>query len=213
MRKLRRFAGAGVWVCAAVALVVGCCSAATAAAAAPSAATGTTASVVRPTTRLGALKYGYHVTARFRGAQCIAGGSEAVTNADRCFVGNLVIDPCWPSVNHRGSYGGDVCLTAPWRHGVVHLRGKNPHNGGGGGRTLWAARLRDGVRCLFAQGATSTYHHRRLNFYCGRHNWLVGHPNRTHRIWTIREVTSTRTGFRHPRTARIDHAWFGRGPA
>lgn len=209
MRNVSRFVAAPV--CAAVALMVYCFAPAATAGPA-SGGTGTTTTLVRPTTHSGQLKSGYHVTTRFRGAQCLGGGSEAVVNADRCFAGNFVFDPCWPTVNHRGNYGGEICLSAPWKHSVAHLRGKNPHNSGGGGRTLWGLRLNNGTRCDVAQGATGTYHHRRLNFYCGHDNWLVGHPNRTRKTWTILEITATSHGLRHPRTVRIHHAWLGLGP-
>lgn len=201
--KLRK-AAAPVAVLAAALIAI---ATATVAAAAPSRA-GTTTSDVQPVTASGTLKAAYHVAATKRHASCIKGGSETIRNADRCFAGNFVIDPCWPGTNSRGRYVADYCLAVPWSHSVLRLKGAKPH-ASGHGRGLWALRLRSGARCAFVGGGTSVFHGKRLNFACPHDRWLVGKPNRTRPTWTITQVTEIRNGPRHAHRVAIAHAWFG----
>lgn len=204
--KLRKAAAATTILTAA--LVATLATAAVAAAAPTQARAGTTTENVRPVTASGTLKPGYHVTDTKRHASCIKGGSETIRNADRCFAGNFVVDPCWPGTNGRGRYVADYCLPVPWSHSVLRLKGAKPHVSGHG-RGLWALRLRSGARCAFVGGGTSVFHGKRLNFACPHNRWLVGKPNRTQPTWTIMQVTETRNGPRHAHRVAIAHAWFG----
>lgn len=169
---------------------------------------GTTTSNVRPVTASGLLKPTYHVTATRRHASCSTHGSEIVRGADRCFAGNFVLDPCWVGTNSRGAYIAEYCLSAPWSHSVLRLKGARPHTIGHG-RGLWALRLRSGARCGFVTGATFAYHGKRANFGCRHNRWLVGRPDRSRPTWTIVQVTVVGGTVRNAHRVRIDHAWFG----
>ncbi|MEA2494936.1 MAG: eukaryotic-like serine/threonine-protein kinase [Thermoleophilaceae bacterium] len=134
----------------------------------------------------GELKVSYNV--RRRSGDC---NSESFVDgrrdAWRCFVGNNILDPCFES-----PVEADVvaCVESPWTRSVVRVssvldtRSRFQDQRGG---PAWALVLRGGKRCVFASGATSAFHGRRLNYFCGRHGpYLFGAPDKSHATWRIR---------------------------
>lgn len=170
---------------------------------------------VKPTDSHGRLKPAYQVTRTFDRGQCFGASSEVVVGADRCFSGNFVLDPCWPTLNRHGRYSGSYCPRAAWlRRGVLV---KSSHKAGEvtRGRSLWAVRLGSGLRCSYLSGASSIFRGRRVNFGCApnRRKFLVGEPSRRTAFWRITEVTFANGHFRNPRRVVITTAWFGVSPS
>lgn len=165
----------------------------------------TTVSRVRPVTSTGALAPGYTVVAIRHSSQCET--YSQIGPADRCHAGHVIEDPCWRAYQHgHGPYDGDYCLAAPWQRQVMHLTGKPPRDEPDeGGPTLWGLQVVNGARCAFVTGSAGVYHGYRLDFACGAHRWLAGHPDRSAPTWSITEVTGR--GTHRARTVHIVHAW------
>lgn len=168
----------------------------------------TTTSRVRPVTANSTLNPAYTVVATRPHEHCE--DYSQIGPADRCFADHVVYDPCWRSYrNGGGRYTGDYCLAVPWQHRVIHLIGEPPHDlPAPGGSTLWGLRLASGARCVFFTGAAGLYRGYRLNYACGQHRWLAGHPDRTQPTWAITQITNTSHGPVDAQTVHIVHAWY-----
>jgi hypothetical protein len=149
---------------------------------------------------------------RSRSGDCPS-GSEATTRRDawRCFSGNFVYDPCFSSTHDRGVV---VCPEAPWlKRGVeIHLtkplaRAQGNHAAPSQSLQPWALELSDGLRCLFADGATNVVEGQRLNYFCGRASkeGLWGLPDRTSTPWTI--LIAPFQAMSLSQREAIGHAW------
>lgn len=185
--------------------VAGLCTAAQAAhASAP-----TRVSYVSPVTAAGNLRAGYHVSKRIYHANCIANGAENAADADRCFAGNLVYDPCFSTFS-SGRWVGAYCVFTPWQRSVIRLVGteQKPYGGYGHGTSLWGVTLGSGARCTFDGGMSGLYKGRRLNLGCPHNLWLVGWPNKTHAAWTMLAVAWVGTTKSKPHTVVIARAFY-----
>lgn len=71
----------------------------------------------------------------------------------------------------------------------------------------WALELSDGLRCLFADGATNVIEGQRLNYFCGSASkeGLWGLPDRTSTPWTILIAPFQATSLSEREA--ISHAW------
>jgi hypothetical protein len=149
---------------------------------------------------------------RSRSGYCPS-GSEAAPRRDawRCFSGNLVLDPCFSSTRDRGIV---VCPEAPWLKDAVKIHLTKPlaqananHSAPSQSLRPWALELSNGLRCLFAEGATDSVEGQRLNYFCGSNSkeGLWGLPNRASTPWTILIAPFQATSL-SARVA-IDHAW------
>lgn len=170
------------------------------------AATGVT--IYQPFTPHGSIKS----RTRSRAGDCPS-GSEATPRGDawRCFSGNLVLDPCFSSTRDRGIV---VCPEAPWLKGGVEIRLTKPLRRANGNHSApspslepWALELYDGLRCLFAGGATNVVEGQRFNYFCGAgsHEGLWGYPDRSSTPWGILIGTPQATSLSQRATVR--HAW------
>jgi hypothetical protein len=195
---LRMRKGVASAVCALVVLAATCASA--------DAQAGTSVTVYQAFAARG----GVTLHTRSRSGHCPT-GSEATPRRDawRCFSGNFVLDPCFSSTHDRGVV---VCPEAPWlTHGVeIHLTkplaaAEGNHAAPSPSLRPWALELSNGLRCLFADGATSVVEGNRLNYLCAGANeeGLWGLPNRMSASWTIliapfqATKLSERVGIRH----------------
>jgi hypothetical protein len=152
------------------------------------------------------------VTAHARGICNFPSEADPVTDAYRCFGGNVIYDPC---------FGGDtkplICIESPWsavgvrfkvtlfeafdKHHDVHW-----HPGEAPPREVpvfpplptdekhppWALELASGLRCVFAEGATFFVANQRANYECGtngfgggRGPWVIGDPDRSTEPWVV----------------------------
>ncbi len=139
--------------------------------------------------------------------------SSAVTVRDdawRCFVGNLIYDPCFSSAFAPGVV---VCPT-PWNDTGVEIRLSKPLPKGFGhtapSRALqpWAIQTASGADCVLASGAgPPAIHGNRLNYYCGPESkaGLWGFPDRTTEPWTILSAAVDATVL--SRRVAIRRAW------
>lgn len=183
--------------------------------AAPAAATSpaTTVTIVKPVDRYQVLKPGWTVKHTFYGGSC-SEGSEAVAGADRCFAGNYIYDPCWPTVNNHNRYNGSYCPTAPWTRSGILIKGHHHSYDYARGRSTWGLALPSGNRCSIAEGAGTTYKGRRVNYYCQHDRVsLVGAPSKSRRVWHILAIKYNKRGrvIAHWR-ATIAHAWIAVSP-
>jgi hypothetical protein len=163
----------------------------------PQQPTSTTAVVPPPTTS--------HLFAPFNGGGLAAGvtvgksakgycwtGSAADTRRDawRCFLGNLILDPCFS--NETGTSEFVACADSPWSR-VTRLvltkslpRGQaNPEANDPTSGAPWALELADGKRCERFTGATGAIGGLGISYGCTGGGVLAGEPHRQTTAWTI----------------------------
>ncbi|HZQ64300.1 MAG TPA: hypothetical protein VFA66_03635 [Gaiellaceae bacterium] len=119
-------------------------------------------------------------------------GSIADQRSDawRCFIGNVIVDPCF---SDRQARGWVACPAegSPFDRRLIRLRLTKAlpkelgNHGTPGTGDPWAVKLADGRECTFLTGATSAYHGRRISYGCTRTVFLAGSPNRRRPAWTI----------------------------
>jgi hypothetical protein len=130
-----------------------------------------------------------HVVSR-RG-YCFSGSLAADRDdAWRCFVGNLIYDPCFGSSGTPRvvtcptatiTTGTEIRLTRALPRSYANTRAPSING------LPWNIRLEGGQHCLFLTGATSVLDGRRLNYACsgGIKDPLWGAPNRSTEPWKI----------------------------
>lgn len=167
---------------------------------------------IRPTGPRHRLKPNWSITRHLYGGQC-TDGSEAVIGADRCFVGNVILDPCWPTFGPYGHYRGSYCPRAPWRRDGAMISGHHETSGVRKGHSPWALETGQGRRCVIIEGASSLYHGKRINFYCDARHALVGRPDKTYLRWTILQLTyDTNHDITSVGRVGLNRAWIGISP-
>ncbi len=110
-------------------------------------------------------------------------------DAWRCFMGNLILDPC---LSDAAAPGVVVCPT-PWNDTAVELRLTRPlphlltHTVPSLALAPWALQTASGADCLLSSGASAVVGGRRLNYFCGAgaKYGLWGLPDRRSQPWTI----------------------------
>jgi hypothetical protein len=134
----------------------------------------------------GRLSPQFHVGSRGRGYCWEASLASTDANAYRCFQGNEIHDPCFAASSHASSV---VCFLDPW-HAVTVLRltRRLPrHVPAPKGPPLpWVIVTSDGRRCVFMTGATALVAGERVNYGCTDGSYLIGDPDTSRALWTIR---------------------------
>jgi hypothetical protein len=119
-------------------------------------------------------------------------GSAADSRPDawRCFLGNLILDPCFS--NETGTSAFVACADSPWSR-VTRLvltkslpRGQaNPDTNDSTSGAPWALELADGKRCERFTGATGAIGGLGISYGCTGGGVLAGEPHRQTTTWTI----------------------------
>ncbi|MBV8806281.1 MAG: hypothetical protein JO042_14585 [Sinobacteraceae bacterium] len=147
-----------------------------------------------------------------RSGYCWTGSLTANRNdAWRCFVGNLIYDPCFSSDQMPGA----VICPNPWLTGGIEIQltqslpsqlGNNPPPSTNG--EPWNIQLTNGQHCTLVSGASSVVEGKRLNYVCtGASSYgLWGFPDRHSEPWTILGAPFTATHL-HDRRA-ISILWY-----
>jgi hypothetical protein len=119
-------------------------------------------------------------------------GSIADTRSDawRCFLGNLILDPCFS--NETGTSDFVICAEDPWSDVIKLTLTKNLPQSLANEETSdpttsapWAIELADGKQCVLLTGATGVIAGLRINYGCTGGGALVGEPHRQVATWTI----------------------------
>lgn len=116
--------------------------------------------------------------------------TDSRSDAWRCFLGNLILDPCFS--NETGTSSFVVCADDPWS-GVSKLILTKPlpqdmansQTSDPTASAPWAVELGDGTQCVFLTGATSVIAGLRINYGCAGGGVLVGEPRRQSDARTI----------------------------
>jgi hypothetical protein len=87
-----------------------------------------------------------------------------------------------------------VCFLDPWHPvTILALTKPLPRHGPTPAQTLpWAIETTDGRRCTYLTGATAPMGAERINYGCTDHSYLIGSPNRSTPLWTIRSSRTYR---------------------
>ena len=123
--------------------------------------------------------------------------SENIPGTWRCFVGNLIHDPCFngpvkeaektvvcPNEGPWTGTGIEIQLTRPLPYETVTEATRQAQGGTTG--MPWTLQLTDGSHCLLLNGASSEVDHLRLNYICKPDGLdLYGPPDRSSATWTI----------------------------
>jgi hypothetical protein len=139
----------------------------------------------------GALSSQFHVGSHGSGYCWTASLATGASDAYRCMQGNAIHDPCFVDpVNHAMV----ACFIDPW-HPVTMLRLDRPlprHGPVLGSPLPWAIVTSDGRHCVFLTGATAPMGGERINYGCVGGSYLIGVPDRSHPLWTIRSARTYR---------------------
>jgi hypothetical protein len=139
-----------------------------------------------------------------RSGDCFT-SSYAAPRSDtwRCISNSFIYDPCFESPLHSNKV---VCVRSPWARRAVILTARlDPSDRVQVRRHPWALVVRR-QHCLFAQGATTTFKGKRLNYMCGKRGpYLFGYPNKRRPTWTI--AIAQRPDPNRLRRAKISVAW------
>jgi hypothetical protein len=115
--------------------------------------------------------------------------ADGRADAWRCFLGNLILDPCFS--NGRSSQPYVVCSAAPWSTKVtlLSLTKRLPLSmANKGSHTLampWGIVTAGGKRCTAVTGTTSPVAGKLIRYYCRGGGVLAGWPDRRAPVWTI----------------------------
>jgi hypothetical protein len=138
-------------------------------------------------TAQGTLSSRFHVGSRGRGYCWTASLATDAADAYRCMAGNAIHDPCFAASVHARTV---ACFIDPW-HAVtlLTLSRRLPAHGPTTHDALpWAIETTDGRRCVFLTGATAPMGGERINYGCVGGSYLVGSPDRSAPLWTIRSA-------------------------
>jgi hypothetical protein len=158
----------------------------------------------------GKLKAGWSVALTETADGGCTAGSYVIGRAYTCdTTSGLEWTPCWP----LGDGSTAVCPQQPWSHKVTLVEGAQTSLAGKlktSPAKLWGLRLRGGVRCFRINAQVFTkYKGVPMRFGCVGKSWfLVGNPNRSRPIWTIRVVRLDQAGEKPLGQKRITHAYF-----
>lgn len=119
---------------------------------------------------------------------CFSGSELAIrSDAWRCMVDNVILDPCF-TVDQSHV----LCPTdGPWgsQSDLLSLPGGVPTNlqdsNAGTSGQPWALQLADGSQCLLLGGATTVVAGQRLNYDCANGLALYGNVQRSGQVWMI----------------------------
>jgi hypothetical protein len=139
-------------------------------------------------TAQGQLSAQFHVGATGRGYCWTASLAADTSDAYRCMQGNAIHDPCFAASTHATTV---ACFLDPW-HSVTVLRltrrlpshGRRPS----GPVLPWAIVTSTGLHCVFLTGATAPMGGERINYGCTDGSYLLGNPNTSQPLWTIRRA-------------------------
>jgi len=187
---------------------------------------------VRPTTKSGLLKPGYIISQRLDGGVCSEGSWVVSGVAYECGVdeGAYLARSCWPigKATKTGEVFAEVFCAGMgmlWTHSGVEIRLQKAQKVSplpmkpAEQRLAWGVELTSGQRCIHLRGMADVFRGETVWFVCtGSDIGLLGEPDRTRPVWTIREVVF------HPKKdasaspsagplARITVAWYGEGAA
>jgi hypothetical protein len=142
-------------------------------------------------TPAGKLSSAFHVGSRASGSCWTASLASGAADAWRCAAGNAIHDPCFAASPHARSV---VCFLDPWHPvTILALTKPLPRHGPTPAQTLpWAIETTDGRRCTYLTGATAPMGAERINYGCTDHSYLIGSPNRSTPLWTIRSSRTYR---------------------
>lgn len=167
---------------------------------------------VSPLDRNGSLKPGYQVVARLHGANCWT-GSDTIPGTYRCMIGNSILDPCWPRIDAQGRYHGSYCLTVPWRHVGIVLRGRHVPPDHRKGRAMWGVHTTDGYGCVASPGANGMFHGQFEYWRCDHGDrWLLFDIDKGTAQWQATEVTNSGGHIGDAHRVGITKAWYGVSP-
>lgn len=158
--------------------------------------------------RDGRIAPGIHVVRAKPGYCWTTSGVEGGRDTWRCFLGNLIYDPCFSSTRH-GDYV--LCPYWPWNPSVVQLRlarslptpssfGRNPSLPWG----IWTA---NGKRCVHYSGATTEIRGKPILYECRGGGYLAGLAHRSQPTWTIFYSRSDEPSARLQRVGITDAWW------
>ena len=176
---------------------------------------GTDVVRVSPVDADGTVKPAYTVAHHYGGARCQR-PSASIGSAYRCFTQRApggVYDPCWVAETAEHV----VCLTLPWKHGVVKLDVSGGYDDTEDFRHVahpWGVRLASGRHCLFQPGSTHSIDGRAVRYHCTKHVDLAGRFDRSRPQWRVRAYRDTTphatdATYRYLGRARVTKAWFG----
>ena len=144
------------------------------------------------------------------------GSSDSVQGpVYRCFSSNFVVDPCWAVATAQGSASTVLCMKTPWDTSVVKITtpGLTLGNIGATNRDYpWGVQLSTGQRCIAFQGAHAQDDGQPVNFACPNNVVLLGHANRSSRVWTYHSAAWAGGSYTAGPTVFVRIAWFG-GPS
>jgi hypothetical protein len=142
-------------------------------------------------TPAGKLSSAFHVGTRASGSCWTASLASGAADAWRCAAGNAIHDPCFAASPHAKTV---VCFLDPWHPvTILALTKPLPRHGPTLAQTLpWAIETTDGRRCTYLTGATAPMGAERINYGCTDHSYLIGSPNRSTPLWTIRSSRTYR---------------------
>jgi hypothetical protein len=140
-----------------------------------------------------ALGRGFTVSGRAAGSCWTHSLSSDRPDAWRCLQGNDIHDPCFAQSRAPAVV---ACAESPFSKNVVLIQLKKPLSDGESATAKllqpkgepWGLRLTSGDRCVFVTGATDAVAGERLNYACGKTEWIIGAPDRSTGIWTARSV-------------------------
>jgi hypothetical protein len=136
-------------------------------------------------TPAGKLSSAFTVGSRARGSCWTASLASGAADAWRCAAGNAIHDPCFAASPHAATV---VCFLDPWHPvTILALTKPLPRHGPTLAQTLpWAIETTDGRRCTYLTGATAPMGGERINYGCTDRSYLIGSPDRSKPLWTIR---------------------------
>jgi hypothetical protein len=138
----------------------------------------------------GEIANGVKVNKTGRGYCWTGSGADTRPDAWRCFLGNLILDPCFS--NEMGTSTFVICADSPWSSVTkLRLTESLPRSQGNAEKTdptagrVWALELTDGTRCVALTGATGAIAGLGIAYGCDGGGVLAGEPRRANPIWTI----------------------------
>jgi pimeloyl-ACP methyl ester carboxylesterase len=148
-------------------------------------------------------------------AQCEA-GSDAVSQAYRCFSANEIADPCW--LDNAGPTQATVlCQEQPWSSQIVRLTvpagGLEAFSGAPQPIDLgfpWGVQLSDGERCIAIQGTHDSFHGKVVDYACGSgyDHVLLRSLNRSSSSWTYQSAYFRGSSYITGPVEHVSTAWY-----
>jgi hypothetical protein len=148
--------------------------------------------IYTPFQSAGGLVIGVAISGQSSGS-CSAASVASPTRPDayRCTAGNVILDPCFASLNDRAPL---ACSRDPWSANATLLTLKQalPSNtklaaadAHYGQTPPWAVELANGQRCTLLMGATAPVAGLRINYGCPDGGIVAGGIDRTLPLWRV----------------------------